>query len=182
MSEEVRDELTRPLRVESGRTGSPKEGQPQWQPDHRDLRQGGPRPPEPGEEPAEGGGEPRTIERPRVRARLADQGERARPPWEGRRHDPMPPPSPGETSAGPSTPSESVEPGEAGEDEGRQRRKRHQQRGKRPQRLSHVARLTSKRARRGENRSPGRTVGEPRDEGLSRCLYGRVVCSKCCVY
>ena len=32
-----------------------------------------------------------------VRARLVDQGERARPPWEGRRHDPMPPPSPGES-------------------------------------------------------------------------------------
>ena len=51
MSEEARDELTRPLRVESGRTGSPGEGQSQWQPDHRDLRQGGPRLPEPEEEP-----------------------------------------------------------------------------------------------------------------------------------
>ena len=100
MSEEVSDELTRPLRVESGRTGSPKEGQPQWQPDHHDLRQGGPRLPEPGEEPAEGGGEPGTIERPRVRARLADQGERARPPWEGWRHDPRPPSSPGESGMG----------------------------------------------------------------------------------
>ena len=79
LSEEVRDELTRPLRVESGRTGSPGEDQLQGQPDHRDLRQGGPRLPEPGEEPAEGGGEPGTIERPRVRARLVDQGEPARP-------------------------------------------------------------------------------------------------------
>ena len=86
-----------------------------------------------------------TIERPRVRARLADQGERARPPWDGRRHDPMPPSSPGETSAGPLKPSEAVEPGEAGGDEGRQRRKRHQQRGKRPHRPSHDARETSKR-------------------------------------
>ena len=100
LSEEVRDELTRPLRVESGRTGSPKEGQPQWQPDHHDLRQGEPRLPEPGEEPAEGGGEPGTIERPRVRARLADQGEPARPPWAERRRDPMPPPLPGESGAG----------------------------------------------------------------------------------
>ena len=56
LSEEARDELTRPLRVESGRTSSPGEGPSQWQPDHRDLRQGGPRLPEPGEEPAEGGG------------------------------------------------------------------------------------------------------------------------------
>merc|ERR1711938_111253 len=100
LSEEARDELTRPLRVESGRTGSPKEGQPQWQPDHHDLRQGGPRLPEPGEEPAEGGGEPGTIERPRVRARLADQGERARPPGGGTGRDPMPPFSPGESGAG----------------------------------------------------------------------------------
>ena len=100
LSEEVRDELTRPLRVESGRTGSPGEDQLQGQPDHRDLRQGGPRLPEPGEEPAEGGGEPGTIERPRVRARLVDQGEPARPPWAGRRRDPMPPPLPGESGAG----------------------------------------------------------------------------------
>ena len=149
LSEEVRDELTRPLRVESGRTSSPGVDPSRRQPDHRDLRQGGPRLPEPSEEPAEGGGEPRTIERPRMRARLADQGEPARPPGEGWRRDPMPPPSPGETSAGPSTPSESVEPGEAGEDEGRQRRKRHQQRGKRPHRPSHDARETSKRANQG---------------------------------
>ena len=40
--------------------------------------------PEPEEEPAEGGGEPRTIERPRVRARFVDQGEVARPPEEVR--------------------------------------------------------------------------------------------------
>ena len=70
-----------------------------------------------------------------MRARLADQGEPpARPPWEARREDPLRSHSPGETSAGPSTPSEAVEPGEAGGDEGRQRRKRHQQRGKRPYR------------------------------------------------
>ena len=149
LSEEVRGELTRPLRVESGRTGSPKEGQPQWQPDHHDLRQGGPRLPEPGEEPAEGGGEPGTIERPRVRARLADQGERARPPGGGTGRDPMPPFSPGVTPAGPSTLSEPVELGEAGEDERRQRRKRHQQRGKRPHRPSHDARETSKRTNQG---------------------------------
>ena len=33
-SEEARDELTRPLRVESGRTSSPGGGPSQWQPDH----------------------------------------------------------------------------------------------------------------------------------------------------
>ena len=105
LSEEARDELTRPLGVESGRTGSPGEDQLQGQPDHRDLRQGGSRLPEPGEEPAEGGGEPGTIERPRVRARTTrsptrerwldlprSRGERiesrrTRPggPWPGRR-------------------------------------------------------------------------------------------------
>ena len=52
------------------------------------------------EEPAEEGGEPRTIERPRVRARLVDQGERTRPPGEGWRHDPRPPSSPGESGMG----------------------------------------------------------------------------------
>ena len=35
-----------------------------------------------------------------MRARLADQGEPARPPGEGRRRDVMPPPSPGESGAG----------------------------------------------------------------------------------
>ena len=122
LSEEARDELTWPLRVESGRTD-----------------------------------EPRTIERPRVRARFGDQGERARPLGEGRRHDPMSPLPPGETSAVPSTHSEPIEPGEAGEEERQQRRKRHQQRGKRPQRPSCNARQTSKRANRGEP--------EPREDG-----------------
>ena len=150
LSEEARDELTRPLRVESGRTSSPGEGPSQWQPNHRDFRQGGPRLPEPEEEPAEGGGEPGTIERPRVRARLVDQGERTRPPGDGSGWDPMPPSSPGVTPAGPSTLSEPVELGEAGEDERRQRRKRHQQRGKRPHRPSYDARQASKRANRGE--------------------------------
>ena len=100
MSEEARDELTRPLRVESGRTSSPGEGPSQWQPDHRDLRQGGPRLPEPGEEPAEGGGEPRTIERPRGRARVLDRRELAPLPGEGRHGDPMPPPSSEESGTG----------------------------------------------------------------------------------
>ena len=122
LSEEARDELTRPLRVESGRTD-----------------------------------EPRTIERPRVRARLVDQGERARPPGGGSGCDPMPPSSPGETSAGPSTLSEPVELREAGEDERPQRRKRHQQRGKRPHRPSYDARQASKRTNRGEP--------EPREDG-----------------
>ena len=77
LSEEAREELARPLRVESRGTSSPGEGPSQWQPDHRDLRQGGPRLPELEEEPTEGRGEPRTIERPRVRARFVDQEEPA---------------------------------------------------------------------------------------------------------
>ena len=65
MSEEARDELTRPLRVESGRTD-----------------------------------EPRTIERPRGRARVLDRRELAPLPGEERRGDPMPPPSPEESGMG----------------------------------------------------------------------------------
>ena len=101
----VRVELTRPLRVEPGQTSSPGADPSRRQPDHRDLRQGRPRPPELEKEPADGGGEPSTVEGPRMRARFVDQGERARPPGEGRWHDPMPPPSPGETPSGPSAPS-----------------------------------------------------------------------------
>ena len=65
LSEEARDELTQPLRVESGRTD-----------------------------------EPRTIERPRGRARVLDRRELAPLPGEGRRGDPMPPPSPEESGMG----------------------------------------------------------------------------------
>ena len=79
--------------------------------------------------------------------RLADQGERARPPWEGWRHDPMPPSSPGETPAGPSTLSEAAVP-VGGDAEARPRpKKRHQKRLQRP---SGDARLANKRANQGE--------------------------------
>ena len=84
LSEEERDELTRPLRVESGRASPPGVDPLRRRLDRRDLRQEGPRLPELSEEQEEGEGEPRTIERPRVRARLPDkdQGEPARPPGE----------------------------------------------------------------------------------------------------
>ena len=65
LSEEARDELTRPLRVESGRTDEPK-----------------------------------TIERPRGRARVLDRRELAPLPGEGRRGDLMPLPSPEESGMG----------------------------------------------------------------------------------
>ena len=52
-----------------------------------------------------------------MRARLADQGEPARPPGEGWRRDTMPPPSPGEAPPGLSAPSEPT--GLAGGGEGR---------------------------------------------------------------
>mgnify|MGYP007042682480 CR=1 FL=1 len=99
LSEEARDELTRPLRVESGRASPPGVDPSRRRIDRRDLRQKGPRLPEFSEEQEEGEGEPRTIERPRVRARLADQGEPARPPGEEWRRV-MPPPSPGESGGG----------------------------------------------------------------------------------
>ena len=101
--------------------------------------------------------------------------KRARPPGEGEREDPLRPHSPGETSAGPSTPSEAVEPGGAGGDEGRQRRKRHQQRGKRPYRSSHNARETSKRANQG--RSGPWVLGR---RGVSpQRVYSSVCASEC---
>ena len=73
------------LRVGSGHTSPPGvELDPsRRQLDQRDLRRGGPRLPELDEEPAEGRGEPRTIERPRMRARFVDQGEPVRPPGRG---------------------------------------------------------------------------------------------------
>ena len=147
LSEGVRVGLSRPLRVGSGHTSPPGVDPSRRQLDQRDLRRGGPRLPELDEEPAEGGGEPRTIERPRMRARFVDQGEPVRPPGEGRRHDPTPPPSLGETSAGQSTPSEAAVPvgGEAGA--GPRPKKRHQKRLQRP---SHDARLANKRANLGE--------------------------------
>ena len=128
LSGEARDELTRPLRVEAGRTD-----------------------------------EPRTIERPRGRARildrrelaplpgegrLADQEEPARPPREGGRRDTMPPPSPGEASPGLSAPSEPrrlADGGGAGEPPPK---KRHQ---KRVQRQWGDARKASKRPNQTED-------------------------------
>ena len=94
-----------------------------------------------------------------MRARFVrrPQGEPARPPGEGRRHDPMPPSSPGETPAGPSTLSEAAVP-VGGEAESRpQPRKRHQ---KRLQRQSGNARKASK--------GPGRAEGSPRQAKLGR--------------
>ena len=79
LSGEARDKLTRPLRVESGRTD-----------------------------------EPRTIERPRGRARVLDRRELALLPGEGRRGDPMPPPSPEELGMG-SPEAESTGAGREGE-------------------------------------------------------------------
>jgi len=100
LSEGVRVGLSRPLRVGSGDTSPPGVDPSRRQLDQRDLRRGGPCRPELDEEPAEGGGEPRTIERPRVRARFVDQGEPTRSPGEGRGGDPVPPPSPGESGTG----------------------------------------------------------------------------------
>ena len=106
------------------------------------------------EETAEGGGEPSTIERPRVRARFVDHGEAARPPEGGRRHDPMPPPSPGETSAGPSTLSEAAVPVEGGAEARPYPKKRHQKR------------LQSQR-QSGNALTPGRRAGD-RTEPMAR--------------
>ena len=116
------------------------------QPDHRELRQGGPRPPELDEELLEGGGEPSTIERPRMRARLVDQGEPARPPGEGRRHDPTPPPSPGESGTG-SPEAESTGSGREDETATGPRPKKHKRGRRAPQPLP-----DQRKASRGEDR------------------------------
>ena len=97
-----------------------------------------------------GGGEPRTIERPRVRARLVDQGERARPPGEGRRHDPMPPPLPGESAAG-SPEAESTGPGRKDETAVGPRPKKHKRGRRAPQLLP-----DQRKASRGEDREDRR--------------------------
>ena len=123
-------------------------------------RPGGPRLPELDEGPAEGRGEPRTIERPRMRARLVDQGEPARPPWAGRRRDPMPPPSPGESGAG-SPEAEST--GSGREDEtaaGPQPKKaRRGGRASRPPYNHREANRRTDRAGGGPNRRRGREAG-----------------------
>ena len=148
LSGEVRVELTRPLRVESGRASLPGVDPSRRRLDRRDLRQEGPRLPELSEEPAEGEGEPRTIERPRMRARLADQGEPARPPWEGWRHDTMPPLPPGEAPPGLSAPSGPMGLADGGGAEGPPPKKRHQ---KRLQRQWGDARKASKRPNQTED-------------------------------
>ena len=111
-----------------------------------------------------------------MRARFVDQGEPARPPGEARREDPLLPHSPGETSAGPPTPSEAVwsreklakTRGGSGEsdtnNEGNDHSGRRMTLGKRA------------RERIGENRSPGRTEGGapgPRTKQVS--VFGRGV-------
>ena len=57
---------------------------------------------------------PWTIECPRGRARVLDRRELAPPPGEGRRGDPMPPPSPEESGTG-SPEAESTGAGREGE-------------------------------------------------------------------
>ena len=137
-------------------------------------RQGGPRPPELDEEPAEGGGEPSTIERPRMRARLANQGEPARPPGEARREDPLLPHSPGETSAGPPTPSEAVwsreklakTKGGSGESDTNNEGNDHTGR-----RIT-LGRRARERIKEGRN--PGKTRGEPSGAGGSTQMSAQV--------
>ena len=154
-----RVELTRPLRGGSGQASSSGGDPSRRQPDHRGLRQGGPRLPELEEEPAEGRGEPRMIERPRVRARFVDQGEPVRPPGEGRRYNPPPPPLPGETSAGRSTLSEAAVP-VGGEAEARPRpKKRHQKRLQRPSHDALGWRIKERIRVQGKPEPPGTREG-----------------------
>ena len=118
LSEEARDELTRPLRVESGRTD-----------------------------------EPRTIERPRGRARVLDRREPASLHGEGRRGDPVPPPSPEELGMG-SPEVESTGAGRVGETAAGPRPKKARRGGRAPHPLPNQRKA-----------SGGRPNGEaPRDD------------------
>ena len=116
----------------------------------------GPRLPELSEEQEEGEGEPRTIERPRMRARLADQGEPARPPGEGWRRDMMPPPSPGESGAG-SPETESTGSSREGETAAGPRPKKARRGGRAPHPLPN-----QRKASGGEDREDRRA---PPDRG-----------------
>ena len=117
LSEEARDELTRPLRVESERTD-----------------------------------EPRTIERPRGRARILDRRELAPPPGEGRRGDPMPPPSPEESGTG-SPEAEATRIAPEDETAARPRSKRYK-RGKRAPQPTPDHRKANRREDREERGAP----------------------------
>ena len=151
LSEEVRVELTRPLRVEPGRVSPPGVDPSRRWIDRRDLRQKGLRLPEFSEEQEEGEGEPRTIERPRVRARLADRGEPARPPGEEWRRV-MPPPSPGESGVG-SPEAESTGSGREDETATGPRPKKAR-RGSRAPQPSRDHRKANRREDRGEGGPP----------------------------
>ena len=82
-----------------------------------------------------------------MRARLVDQGELARPPEEGRRDDPMPPPSLGESGMG-SPEAESTGPGREDETAAGPRPKKHK-RGRRAPQSSHDHRKANRREDRG---------------------------------
>ena len=128
LSEEARDELTRPLQVESGRTD-----------------------------------EPRTIERPRGRARVLDRRELAPLPGEGRRGDPRPPPSPEELGMG-SPEVESTGAGRVGETAAGPRPKKAR-RGSRAPRPSHDHRDANRRKDREEIGGPPERGQGDRAEG-----------------
>ena len=108
LSEEARGELTRPMRVESGRTD-----------------------------------EPRTIERPRGRARVLDRSELAPLPGEEWRGDPVPPPSPEESGMG--SPSMMATESDRGDETGAEPRLKKARRGGRAPRPSHNYRDATRR-------------------------------------
>ena len=131
LSERVRDELARPLRVESGRTDEPK-----------------------------------TIERPRGRARVLDQSELAPLPGEGRRGDPMPPPSPEESGMG--SPSVMATESDREDETVAEPRLEMARRGGRAPRPSDNRRKASKRKNSEERgASSGGRMRTPREGALS---------------
>ena len=131
MSGEEREELTRPLRVESGRTD-----------------------------------EPRTIERPRGRARVLDRRELAPLLGEEWRADPVPPPSPEELGMG--SPSMMTTESDRGDETGAGPRLKKARRGGRAPRPSDDHRKANKRKSSEERgASSGVRIRTPREGALS---------------
>ena len=67
-----------------------------------------------------------------MRARFVDQGKPVRPPGEGRRYNPTPPPSPGESGTG-SPPAESTGSDREGETAAKPRSKKYKRGRRAPQ-------------------------------------------------
>jgi len=94
----------------------------------------------------------------RVRARFVDQGELTRPPGEGRRHDPTPPPSPGELGTG-SPSAGSTESGREDETATGPRPKKYKRGRRAPQPLPNQRKASREEDREERGAPPNRGWG-----------------------